>query len=98
MQILKFHKFEIPLPKNTLCHVWLRLVQRFWRRFSKVVYKFSICCYYLPLEKGQGPPFEINLIPLTQGCSVTSLIEIGAVVLEKLSDSMYFHFVAIISL
>ena len=96
---LKLNKFEFPLTKNTLCHAWLKLARRFWRRFSKVVYIFSICCYYLPLEKGQGPPFEINLIPLTQGCSVPSLVEIGPVVLEmKSPDSMYFYFVAIIPL
>ena len=39
---LNLNKFEIPLPKNTLCHVWLKLAQRFWRRFSKVVNIFSI--------------------------------------------------------
>ena len=82
---LKLNKFEFTLPKNTLCHVWLILAKRFWRRFSKVVFIFSICCYmyYLSLEKGQGPPLEGNLIPLTQGCSVPSLVEIGRVVLEK---------------
>ena len=59
--------------------------------------KLSICCYYPPLEKDQGPSFEGNLIPLTQGCSVPSLVEICPVVLEKTS-SMYFHYEAIISL
>ena len=94
---LKLNKFEFPLPKNPLCPVWLKLAHWFWRRFSKVVNIFSICCYYLTLEKGQGPSFERNWIPLTQGCSVPSLVEIGPVVLENKS-SMYFHCVAIISL
>ena len=55
---LKFSKLEFSLPKNILCHVWFKLAQLFWRRFSKVINIFSICCYFLPLEKGQGPSFE----------------------------------------
>ena len=94
---LNLNKFEFPLPKNTLCHVWLKSAHRFWRRFSKVVNFFFNFCYYLPLEKGQGPSFERNWIPLTQGCSVPSLVEIGLVVLENKS-SMCFHYVAFISL
>ena len=93
---LNLKKFEFPLSKNTLCLVWLKLAQRFWRRFLKVVNFFFNFCYYLPLEKGQGPSFERNWIPLTQGSSVPSLVEIGPVVLETKS-SMYFHYVAIIS-
>ena len=73
------------------------MVQWFCRRYSKVVNILSICWYYLPLEKGQGPSFERNLIPLTQGYSVPSLVEISPMVLENKS-SMYFHYVAIISL
>ena len=46
----KLNKFEFPSPKNTLCHVWLKLAHWFWRRFSKVVNIFSICCYYLPFK------------------------------------------------
>ena len=38
---LNLNKFEFPLSKNTLCHVWLKLAQRFWRRFSKVVNIFQ---------------------------------------------------------
>ena len=77
-------------PRNTLCHVWLKLAQRFWRRFSKF-------CYYLPIEKGQGPSFDRKLIPLTQGYSVPSLVEIGPVDVEKKSI-MFFHFITSISL
>ena len=95
---LNLNKFEFVLPRNSLCHVWSKLAQRFWRRrFSKVVNVFSICCYYLPLEKGQGPSIERNWIPLTQGCSVPNLVEISLVVLKN-KFSMYFHYVAIISL
>ena len=38
---LNLNKFEFPLPKNTLCHVWLKFAQWFWRRFSKFVNIFS---------------------------------------------------------
>lgn len=42
-------------PKNTLCNVWLKFWQWFWRcRFLKVVKVFSLCRYYLPIEKGRG--------------------------------------------
>ena len=34
--------------------------------------------------KGHGPSFKQILIPLTQGCFVLSLVEIGQVVLEKM--------------
>ena len=56
---LNLNKFEFPLPKNTLCHVWLKFAQRFWRKFSKVVNIFNFY-YYLPLEKGQGLSIERN--------------------------------------
>ena len=85
------NKFEFPLPKNTLCHVLLKIAHRFWS-----CQHFFNLYYYLPWEKGQGSLFERNWIPLTQGCSVPSLVEIGPVVLETKS-SMYFHYVAIIS-
>ena len=39
---LNLNKLEFPLPKNTFCHVWLKLVQRFWRGFSNVFNIFSI--------------------------------------------------------
>ena len=80
---LNLNKFEFPLPKNTLCHVWLKLAQRFWRSCQYI----SICCHYLPLEKGQEPSFERNLIPFTQECFVQSLVEIRLVVLENKSST-----------
>ena len=49
---LHFNIFESPLPKDTLCQVWLKLAKWFVSRgFLKVVYVFSLCGYYLPLEK-----------------------------------------------
>ena len=50
---LHLNELESPLPKNALCQVWLKLVQRFWRRrFSKFVNVFSLFRNYLPLENG----------------------------------------------
>ena len=56
---LNLNKFEFPLPKNTLCHVWLKLAQRFWRSFSKIVNIFPFLLLS-PLKKGQGPSFARN--------------------------------------
>ena len=39
---LILNKFEFSLPKNILCHVWFKLAQLFWRRFSKVVNIFNL--------------------------------------------------------
>ena len=50
-----------------------------------------------PLSKTQGPSFERNWIPLTLGCSVPSLVEIGPVVLEN-KLSMYFHWCSVQSM
>ena len=82
---LKLNKFEFPLLKNTLCRVWFKSAQWFWRRLSKVVNIFSI----IPLRKQARSFIERILITFTQGCSVPCLVEIGPVVLEKKS-SMYF--------
>ena len=46
---LNLNKFEFPLPKDTLCHVWLKLAQRFWRSCQYI----PICCHYLPLERAR---------------------------------------------
>ena len=42
---------ESPSPKDTLCQVWLKLAQLFWRRFLKFVNVFSLFHNYLPFEK-----------------------------------------------
>ena len=96
---LKLHKFEFPLPKNTLKFVsWLIEIGLavLEEIFKSCLYIFNLLLLS-PLRKGQDPSFERNLIPLTQGCSVPNLVEIGPVVLEK-KLSMYFHYVAIICL
>ena len=37
-----------------------------------------------PLGKGRGPSFEQTCIPYTLGCFLSSLVEIGPVVLENM--------------
>ena len=47
-----FVKTYVLSPKNSLCKVWLKLAQWFWRRwFHKFINVFSLFHYYLPLEK-----------------------------------------------
>ena len=43
---------ESPSLKNTLCQVWSKLVQWFWRRFVNFVNIFPLFCNYLPLRRG----------------------------------------------
>ena len=47
-------KIESHSPKDTLCQVWLKLAQWFWRgRFFNFVKVFSLIRNYLPLERGR---------------------------------------------
>ena len=47
----------------------------------------------IPFGKSCGPSFEKTWIPLTHGCFVPSMVEIGPMILEKvfLSSSLYCH-------
>ena len=49
--VLHLNKLESPSPKDALCQVWLKLAQRFWRRFFNFDNVFSLFHNYLPLEK-----------------------------------------------
>ena len=81
---LHLNKVESPSLKDSLCKVWLKLAQWFWRRRF---FKFRQCIFAIlqlsPLGKGQGPSFEQTWFPFTQGCFVQSLVDIGLVVQEK---------------
>ena len=44
---------------------------------------FSVNSLFSPLGKDWGSSFEQTLIPFTQECFVSSMVEIGPVVLEK---------------
>ena len=65
-------------PKDALCQLWLKLALWFWRRR---VLKFDNV--FSPLGKGRGHSVEQTWIPISQGCFVPNLVEIGPVVLEK---------------
>ena len=81
---LHLNKLESSSPKNALCHIWLKLALWFLRRwFFKFVNIFLLFPYYLPLEKGVALHLNNAWIPITQGCFVPSLFEIGPVVLER---------------
>ena len=57
--ILYLNKPKFPLPKDSLCQVWVKLAPWFWRRFLNFVNVFF--CYFVtifPLEKGHSPSFE----------------------------------------
>ena len=76
------------LPKDAMCHVWMKLTQLFWRRrFFNFVNTFSLFCYCLPLGKDGFFSFEQICIFFTQECFVPSLVENGPVVLEKIFKS-----------
>ena len=49
-------------------------------KFCQYIFAISLLS---PRWKGRGPSYEQIWIPLTQGCVVPSLVEIGPVVLEK---------------
>ena len=54
---------------------------------KKKIFKVRQCIFAIsllsPLGKGLGPSFEQIWIPITQGCFVLSLVEIGPVVFKK---------------
>ena len=49
--VFRLNKLESPSPKDALCQIWLKLAQRFWRRFLNFVNVLSLFRNYLPLEK-----------------------------------------------
>ena len=81
---LHLNILDFPLPKDALCQVWLKLAQRFWRRFLNFVNVSSLFCNHLPLEKG----VVLHLSKLEFPSPNDALChdnEIGGVVLEKKS-------------
>ena len=61
---LPLNTFVSPSQGNTLCQVWLKLAQWFWRRkFIKLVNFFNPS-QISPLWEGRGPSFEETWIPL----------------------------------
>ena len=54
-----------------------------WGRHFLNLFMYFMVSLLSPLRKRRCPFFEHNLIPITQGCFVPSLVEIGWVALEK---------------
>ena len=51
--VLHLNKLESNSPRNTLCQVWLKLAQWFWRKiFLNFINVFSLFRNYFPFEKG----------------------------------------------
>ena len=48
---LHYNQLEFPSPEDTLCQVWLKLVQWLFLNFINV---FSLFRNYLPLDKGMA--------------------------------------------
>ena len=74
-----FKKLESPSPKDTLCQVWLKFLEKDFFYFVNEILTIGLLS---PLGKGQDPSFEHIGIPFTQGCIVPILVENGQVVLE----------------
>ena len=64
----------ITITRARMFCAWLKLTQRFWRRGVLLS---------SPSLEGRGPSFEYTLIPITQACSVPSLVEIVTAIPEK---------------
>ena len=94
--LMYFRYFVIISPKNGLGRFiwtnhqrmhcvkfgWNWQMRFFRRRFLNLVIKFLLFRNYHPLRKSRGASFEQTYIPFTKGCIVSSLVEIGPVVLE----------------
>ena len=75
--------YLIPITKDALCQVLLKLTLWFLRRRClKFVNVFSLFPY-IPLEKGRVPSFEQTWMPISKESFVPSLVEIGPVILEN---------------
>ena len=87
------NKLDSPSSKDALCQVWLKIAQWFWRRFLNFVNVFLLFhnYMYLPLEKDVALHLNKLDSPSPQGSFVSSLVEIGTVVLKK-KLSMYFSY------
>ena len=81
--VLHLQKLESPSPKDTLCKVWKNWLSGSGEKnflISSMYFRYFIIIS--PWERA-GPSFDQIWIPITQGCFVPSLVEIGPVVLKK---------------
>jgi hypothetical protein len=78
------NKLDFSSPKDNLYQVWLISVCWFWRRrFLSVLCTFTLLLLS-PLGEGYPLPLKKIWILSLQGLSVTNLVIIGPVVLEKI--------------
>ena len=68
-----FEQTLIPFAQGFFFQVWLKLIQLFWRFWRRFI-NFALSLSY---------PYKKAWIPSTQICFVSSLVEIGTVILEK---------------
>ena len=70
-----------------------------WIILQKKFYQFRQCislfCYYFPLKMNVDPVFEQTWIYFTHGCFMQRVVEIGWMVLQKLT--IHFYYFPIIS-
>ena len=92
---LHLNKLESPSPRDTLCQVWLKLAQWFWRRrFFNFVNVFSLYRNYLPLEKDGA----LHLNKLESPSSKDSLCQVWLKLPQWLWRRRFFNFVNVFSL
>ena len=89
---IHLNKFKFPSPKDTLCHVWLKLVQWFWRkRIKSFVNVFLLSRNYLLLKKGVALHLN-NLSLLHQRMLCVKVRGINPVVLKKICKCFQYNF------
>ena len=88
-KVRPFHlnNFKSFQTRDTICQVWLKLAQWFWRRFLNFRHFVIISSW-----KRAGPFIWIKF---TQGCFLLSMIEFWRGIFWNLS--MYFHYFVVIS-
>ena len=94
---LHLNKLESPPPKDTLCQVWLKLAQWFWRRkFFNFFSVFSLFRNYLSL--GKARTLHLNkLEPSSPKNILCQVLPSGSVEEDFKILSMYFCYFVIIS-
>ena len=86
---------ESSSPKDSLCQIWLKMEQLFWRTFLKVLNVFLIFPNYLPFEKGVA----LHLTKLESPSPKKALSQFwtsGSAEEDFLKFSIYFYYFPII--
>ena len=86
---LHLNKLEFPSPKDALCQIWLKLAQRFWRRFLNFVNVFSLFHNYLPLKEGGA----LHLIKLKFPSPKDALCQVWLKLTQWFWRRRFFNFI-----